>query len=613
MRGGALYGQLDTLTISAGAPSPILGSNAAYRFPIDSLRRTGYASTPDLLGELPGLFVKQAAPGQLATLSYRGGSAAQTAVRWNGIPLDSPQLGLTDFSFLPLVALDHMEVQAGGNAAVDGSGAVSGTVHLGTGARISEGFGAELTSALGSFGRWDNGLRLSYGGSRWRARSRLYRRYAENDFAFRVRPGLEVRQQSHARIEQRGTVQEMRYETEAYAARLTAWYQHVDRQLPALTTQRRSTATQADRQWRISLQQSIDLAPRQRIALTSGYVRDRIDYRNPTILLVAPSGFDQLFQEGTWQYRNRARAGGATLALAAGYRFQRYRADADGYPQGVRETRQSLFARATLTRRKWTATLAARQPRIDARLLAPAPALAATYRAGGSLRLDARVAYNYRYPTLNDRFWSPGGKPDLRAERGWSQALGLRCRLGDWHYRGGLHHRLVRDWILWAPGAGGFFTASNLTRVRSYGLEQQVHKSWTVGQRTRLQLQLQHSFTRSANQLAIAVPRLAAGEQLPYVPRHQGRIALRGDHRRLFARAAATYTGSVGGLNVDLPSYWLLDGRLGYAFERPRYHGTVVLGVHNVLDTWFQVVERRPAPGRYFDLTFLLTFQQKTQ
>ena len=45
---------------------------------------------------------------------------------------------------------------------------------------------------------------------------------------------------------------------------------------------------------------------------------------------------------------------------------------------------------------------------------------------GSTLHLKASAGRSFRVPTFNDRFWQPGGKPDLNPERGWTYDLGLR-------------------------------------------------------------------------------------------------------------------------------------------------------------------------------------------
>src|SRR5690606_34105553 len=39
---------------------------------------------------------------------------------------------------------------------------------------------------------------------------------------------------------------------------------------------------------------------------------------------------------------------------------------------------------------------------------------------GPKSKVRVNVARNYRYPTLNDFYWDPGGNPDLKPEQSWN-------------------------------------------------------------------------------------------------------------------------------------------------------------------------------------------------
>ena len=36
------------------------------------------------------------------------------------------------------------------------------------------------------------------------------------------------------------------------------------------------------------------------------------------------------------------------------------------------------------------------------------------------LKLKGSTAYNYRFPSMNDLYWRPGGNPDVKPEEGYS-------------------------------------------------------------------------------------------------------------------------------------------------------------------------------------------------
>jgi len=85
----------------------------------------------DLLSESPGVFVRRfGGPGDPSEVSIRGSSAAQVAVSINGVRADSALRGGIDLSRICLPLIERVEVQRGGGAVREGSGAIGGTVNL---------------------------------------------------------------------------------------------------------------------------------------------------------------------------------------------------------------------------------------------------------------------------------------------------------------------------------------------------------------------------------------------------------------------------------------------------------------------------------------------------
>ena len=88
-------------------------------------------SLADLLSESAGVFVRRfGGPGDSSEVSIRGSSAAQVAVTINGVRADSAFRGGFDLSRICLPLIDRVEIQRGGGAIREGSGAVGGTVNL---------------------------------------------------------------------------------------------------------------------------------------------------------------------------------------------------------------------------------------------------------------------------------------------------------------------------------------------------------------------------------------------------------------------------------------------------------------------------------------------------
>ena len=93
---------------------------------------------------------------------------------------------------------------------------------------------------------------------------------------------------------------------------------------------------------------------------------------------------------------------------------------------------------------------------------------------GNKTRLSGSISRNYRYPTLNDRYWVPGGNPGLRPEQSLSGEFSI-LRWLPWTENGILEYSLggywneVDDWILWLPGNGNIWSPENVQHVQARG------------------------------------------------------------------------------------------------------------------------------------------------
>ena len=122
---------------------------------VDSLYREQFMATHlgELLGTASGMFVKSYGPGLSVTTAMRGGNASQTAVLWNGLSIQNPMLAQSDLSNLPVLFFEQAEVEYGGSSAMWGSGAIGGSVRIGSLPPVNKGLRIKLMCSAGSFGR----------------------------------------------------------------------------------------------------------------------------------------------------------------------------------------------------------------------------------------------------------------------------------------------------------------------------------------------------------------------------------------------------------------------------------------------------------------------------
>ena len=85
---------------------------------IDStaLRDNIALSLSDVLTYNSSIFIKQYGRATLSTASFRGTSPSHTQVTWNGMRLNSPMLGMTDFSMIPSYFIDEASLLHGSSS-----------------------------------------------------------------------------------------------------------------------------------------------------------------------------------------------------------------------------------------------------------------------------------------------------------------------------------------------------------------------------------------------------------------------------------------------------------------------------------------------------------------
>ena len=111
------------------------------------------------IGANSSLFFKNYGNGGLSTISLRGTSASHTNVLWNGIPVNSPTLGQSDYSVFPSFLIDNVTVLKGSTSSLFGSGSIGGTVVMDNSVLAKDSI-ASFYSSIGSFGQWNVGAKF---------------------------------------------------------------------------------------------------------------------------------------------------------------------------------------------------------------------------------------------------------------------------------------------------------------------------------------------------------------------------------------------------------------------------------------------------------------------
>jgi iron complex outermembrane receptor protein len=107
------------------------------------------------------VYFKENGNGMVSSPSFRGTTAQQTAVIWNGININSQLNGQTDFNTLTSRDFNSIVVRSGGGSVIYGSGAIGGTIHLNNEFSFKDKFENQLRLDFGSFSTYSANYTLT--------------------------------------------------------------------------------------------------------------------------------------------------------------------------------------------------------------------------------------------------------------------------------------------------------------------------------------------------------------------------------------------------------------------------------------------------------------------
>ncbi|MBX2897800.1 MAG: TonB-dependent receptor [Cyclobacteriaceae bacterium] len=567
----------------------------------------------DLLTQQSPLYFKIYGNGQLATVAFRGTSASQTAVLWNGINVNSPTLGQTDFSLWPTFLLEDVALQYGTASTLYGSDALGGSVLLQAAApTFSKNNTLLFQQEAGSFGHWLSGVKAVYGTSQVELRTKAYHRKLENNFEFTSPKVGYQKKQRFAGTESYGFDQQVFWKL-SHASELSAHgqYTHNFREVQPTVTSNTAGDVLQDNNTRLAVTYRHDFTSGS-LLVTGGYIiNDQLYNRTSR---TRSNQFTTLIQYDV--------ALGKTSSIRTGVNYTNYAARSNGYAHLLHDNRYDAFVSFRhRVHAAWLLSINARQS-VYQNLTAPfSPSWGNefTLREKNNLKLSLRtqLGRGYRVPTLNDRYWIPGGNPDLKAEDGLQAETGLvilKKNAAKEFLFDITHHRLwIDEWVVWLPNNSGIWAPSNLSKVQVSGIESQVNYKinntrwqWHAG--------ATYAYTRSINKRGLnAFDKVTINKQLPYVPVHAGRVFAKGQYKTWHFEAQAEYN-SLRYTTLDnttqqaLAAYALLSAATTKKVTLKKTEFSIQVQVNNLLNTYYETIENRAMPGRNFLITFISKF-----
>jgi len=559
--------------------------------------------------EQTGIYIREyGANGQISTVSMRGAGPGHTAVLWNGININSPSLGLTDFSLIPLAAISTLGIQYGSQAALYSSDAVGGVILLSSGPDPHLHSYIQLEQQIGSFGLIGTVLSGQFKTDNLTNATKVYFNKAENNFWVQPgRPNRDRFRQPNAGYEGIGVTNSTNWSLNSTnELDLDIWYHRQERDVQPARSAIDADDHQSDENLRSSLLLKTSLGAYNWINQL-GYVFNYQQYNDLSPI------------------RTKQVVGRSELSRE----IRRHRIKAGAFIQNSTATSATIFSDANLLQTdlyvasafrigdQLETNLNLRQVFIRDGAKPFIPSLSATYwimeEGDNQLSINIAGGRSFKAPTINQVYWNPGGNPDIRPENGWNMEGGVKLNHEGYHYslttqvRG--YGLWMRDWIIWLPQGGDIWSPENVQQVRSTGLETDFSWKQKLGQ-FDLSAGLTYAFTKSINQSREFPDETSYGNQLPYVPVHRssGKILFTWNKWNLLTQGSYTSKRYASFSNLETPlhvidAFTLFDCSVGYQFNWRHLHLEAIGWVRNIFNADYENAQFRASPGRNYMLT----------
>lgn len=586
---------------------------------IDSIEIAKYLSfsLAELLRSETPIYIKSYGIGALSSSSFRGGSAAQTAVLWNGFNINGASTGQVDFSLIPMFAVNMVSVQHGGSSALWGSGAVGGSIHLQNVLEFNKGFKATAYLSAGSFERNSGQFSVLFSQKKWASSIAVFNTAAKNNFSFINPQTLQKQFQQNSEIKNTGFISDNSFlMKENMQINFSAWYQQNYRNIPPVLNQNYSVAKQHDETLRLSSEWK--------------YLRSKFNY------YVRTAFFNELMQ-----YNNEASAINSenrikTLITESEIRFPLFKnhnvnaginntfinLNSTGFIEEKEQNKTAFFVSyaAIFFREKLETSISFRKEFIK-NIEVPF-----TYSAGldfsifKELKLIANFSKVFRLPTFNDLYWQPGGNPLLLPENGYSKEIGALLLTNTknkkiiFNTSQTYFSRNIFNWIIWLPN-GAYWSPQNIMQVWSRGVETISTLTYSP-KKTAFTVSLLTNYVVSTNQKIKSQNDASFDKQLLYVPMYSGNIKMAVTNNSFSFSFTNQYTGyrytSTDNTEFLMPFY-LASGRISYNLNLKNTLLSLFFSVENIFNTSYTLVQSYPMPMRNYNTGIIFQYNKPKQ
>lgn len=553
-----------------------------------SISASDFQKNPTNLSEVlrfqTPLYIKENGRGMASSPSFRGSTAQQTAFVWNGININSIFLGQGDINNLGLLNFDELSVKPGGGSIIYGSGAIGGSVHLNNISTYNRGFSGFVFGEYASFSTVNSALKLAYSNDKFSVKMNASFAGSQNDYEVKPEKYMHWNAQ---------------YNNKHFG--LDLGYRLNDEN----ELQMHSVLSNGDQHFPVFSENS------NRTKYITNGLKTLLNWNFHQTNLNNQLGF--AFLEDAYDYYNDAKeqrsngASGKTYLVKNDFTWYNPQVfdvniiaeyqhnSAEGYGSGIIKPKRNWGHTALILKRdfseKYYLEAAVRKNFIENIKSPLLFSLGARAKFSSFYTLKLNLSKNFRFPTFNDLYWTPGGNPNLKPETSYNAELGNSFKFGSLKIDLVPYYTRIYDMIQWKPMSSNIWSPVNTASVVSYGAEAYLHYMRSIGS---------HYFSGRAAYTYTHSENLETKKMLTYVPTHRASAGIDWKYRFADAFIQGVYTGKTFTTTDELNSLkpnLVVNAGLGTTIKK---HLHIGLRINNMFDEVYQTNEYYFLPLRNY-------------
>jgi iron complex outermembrane receptor protein len=539
-------------------------------------------------------YLKHYGPGTLSSISTRGGNAQQTSLIYNDFVLNNPLNGMVDFSTIPSVFFNSISVLYGISSSNLANGALAGAVVLEDN-QDGRSF-IESGSVQGSYQQNSNFLKINYNKRKLQTSINIFRKSALNNYSY-LDLNDDKKTQENASLNHLALMSSTKISLGKSEFKIIYFGQIIEREIPSGFSESPSSAFQNDVNHRIfsSLKHRF---LNSYVQFKSAYYDEKNIYtdsirsvfgNNPCKTFINQIDFSKSINNFNILKIN------LTNSLAS--------SNGNNYLGKAEINRTSITGSYKLNNPKYRLKhLITSSVLFDDKNLSP---LTFSYSLKREFYNNFNLYFNagkvYRFPTINDLFWSPGGNLDLLPEKGYTSDIGVIWNKNihevSLSFEPSLYSRWIDNWILWQPN-GSFWSPMNVKKVWNRGIETSS-KFHFKNKKIIYEFTLKTAYNMSTNINVYDANNNSLDKQLIYTPHYKLVFKSQINYKDFTLTYLHNYTGyrfTSRDNESFLPSFNLGRLFLSFRLKLKNNSAKIFYKINNLYNTNYQVVSNRPMP-----------------